>query len=101
MLTSTNTTMAPNTIPRHLVLAIHAATNSDAEQRKLADTTKAAHAERFGREIATIIYDGHTFWPAETYHQDFHLKNPVHYLSYRTGCGRDRRLKALWGMPGH
>lgn len=69
----------------------------DADQRKLADATKAAHKERFGREIATIIYDGHTFWPAETYHQDFHVKNPVHYLSYRTGCGRDRRIKEIWG----
>ncbi len=41
------------------------------------------------------------FWLAEEYHQDYYMKNPGRYLSYRMGCGRDRRLKALWGMPGH
>jgi len=37
------------------------------------------------------------FWPAEDYHQDFYVKNPVRYKFYRTGCGRDARLKQLWG----
>jgi peptide-methionine (S)-S-oxide reductase len=69
----------------------------DADQRKLAEETKAAHGVRFDKTIATHIYDGHVFWPAEEYHQDFHVKNPVHYLSYRTGCGRDRRIEEVWG----
>ena len=35
-------------------------------------------------------------------HQDFHAKEPAHYLRYRTGCGRDARLKAIWGdAAGH
>jgi len=37
------------------------------------------------------------FWPAEDYHQDYYIKNPVRYTYYRTGCGRDARLKSLWG----
>ncbi len=37
------------------------------------------------------------FWPAEEYHQDYYKKNPVRYTYYRTGCGRDARLKELWG----
>ena len=36
-------------------------------------------------------------WPAEGYHQDYYLKNPVRYAYYRNGCGRDARLKAVWG----
>ena len=38
-----------------------------------------------------------TFWIAETYHQDFAEKNPLKYNFYRTSCGRDNRLKKVWG----
>ena len=38
-----------------------------------------------------------TFWPAEDYHQDYYEKNPVRYSYYRNGCGRDARLRQLWG----
>ena len=37
------------------------------------------------------------FYPAEDYHQDYYLKNPLRYKYYRSGCGRDNRLKQLWG----
>jgi peptide-methionine (S)-S-oxide reductase len=37
------------------------------------------------------------FYKAEEYHQDFYKKNSLHYKTYRAGCGRDRRLKELWG----
>jgi peptide-methionine (S)-S-oxide reductase len=37
------------------------------------------------------------FYPAEEYHQDFYQRNLRHYWSYRSGCGRDRRLRELWG----
>jgi hypothetical protein len=36
-------------------------------------------------------------YPAEDYHQDFHIKNPTRYQLYRVACGRDRRLKEIWG----
>ena len=38
-----------------------------------------------------------TFYPAEDYHQDYYVKNPVRYKFYRNGCGRDARLRELWG----
>ena len=38
-----------------------------------------------------------TFWIAEKYHQDFAVKNPLKYNFYRTSCGRDNRLKKVWG----
>jgi peptide-methionine (S)-S-oxide reductase len=37
------------------------------------------------------------FYQAEEYHQNYHTKNPVRYKYYRTSCGRDARLKQLWG----
>lgn len=50
-----------------------------------------------GRPIKTLMVKAGPFWPAEEYHQDFYRKDPDRYHSYREGCGRDRRLKALWG----
>ena len=40
-----------------------------------------------------------TFYPAEDYHQDYYLKNPLRYKFYRYGCGRDQHLEELWGKP--
>ena len=38
-----------------------------------------------------------TFWPAEAYHQDYHVKNPVRYKFYRYNSGRDQYLARVWG----
>jgi len=69
----------------------------DEEQRRLAEESKAALAGRFDRPIVTRIITGASFYPAENYHQDFYKKDPQRYYSYRRGCGRDARLKQLWG----
>ena len=43
------------------------------------------------------ILDSKNFWIAEKYHQDYAVKNPLKYNFYRTSCGRDNRLKKVWG----
>jgi peptide-methionine (S)-S-oxide reductase len=74
------------------------------EQRKAADASKAAveKSKPFSEPIVTPVVDAGEFWPAEDYHQDYYRKNPARYTYYRTGCGRDARLKQLWGAKaGH
>ena len=48
-------------------------------------------------QLKVDIVDARTFWVAEEYHQDFAVKNPLRYNFYRTSCGRDNRLKKVWG----
>jgi peptide-methionine (S)-S-oxide reductase len=71
----------------------------DDEQRRLAEASKAAldRSKPFSGPIVTEITRAGEFYPAEDYHQDFYLKNPLRYKYYRSGCGRDNRLKQLWG----
>ncbi|MCZ6887562.1 MAG: peptide-methionine (S)-S-oxide reductase MsrA [Gammaproteobacteria bacterium] len=66
-------------------------------ERERAAATKAAHETRFESMIATEILDARTFYPAEDYHQDYYLKNPLRYKYYRFSCGRDSRLQEVWG----
>ena len=69
-----------------------------AAQRDAAVASRKAIARALnGRAIVTAIEKAGPFWPAEEYHQDFWRKDPDRYFSYRAGCGRDARLRALWG----
>ncbi len=76
--------------------AIFAATP---EQSKLAADSKAAldKSGRFGKPIAVQIVPASEFTAAEDYHQNYYNTNPLKYKYYRSGCGRDSRLRQLWG----
>jgi peptide methionine sulfoxide reductase msrA/msrB len=42
-------------------------------------------------------YDLKKFFSAEKSQQNYAEENPVRYKVYQTACGRDQRLKAVWG----
>lgn len=72
---------------------------TNAEQKRLAEDSRAAleKTKPFKEPIVTEIVAAGEFYPAEEYHHDFYLKNPIRYRFYRANCGRDARLEQLWG----
>lgn len=69
---------------------------SEAE-KAAAEAALAEAAEELGQPLATKLEPFTFFVKAEEYHQDYYKKNPIRYKYYRSRCGRDRRVEALWG----
>ncbi len=69
------------------------------EQKRLAEESKREleKTKPFRGTIVTEITPASEFYPAEEYHRQYYKKNPIRYKFYRTTCGRDQRLKDLWG----
>ena len=71
------------------------------QQRILAEQSKQAVIKEFPKQtVVTPILTASTFYPIkgkESYHQDYYKNNPLRYKAYRWNCGRDQRLKEIWG----
>lgn len=82
---------------------------SDNAQKAAADIAIADAAKALGQPIITPVLPAQPFWPAEDYHQDYYKGQNIvltrsgpkrqanAYAFYRKACGRDARVKALWG----
>jgi peptide-methionine (S)-S-oxide reductase len=74
---------------------------ADEKERELAELSKQNVITQFpNQKIVTPILPTTTFYPIkgnESYHQDYYKNNAVRYKLYRWNCGRDQRLKEIWG----
>ena len=68
------------------------------EQRRIAEMIRDRTQTALKKPVNTLILPASTFYPAEAYHQDYYKKNPIRYHFYRFNCGRDARLKEIWGQ---
>ncbi|MCF1505283.1 peptide-methionine (S)-S-oxide reductase MsrA [Afifella sp. H1R] len=85
----------------------------DDKQLAAAKASKAVTEKELGQKIVTEIEKAGEFWPAEAYHQNYYksderilsrfgyVTKAYAYKGYREGCGRDQRLKQLWGADYH
>ncbi len=77
------------------------------KERGLAEASRNAAQKMLDKPIVTPILTAAPFYPAEDYHQDYYKKNPLRYRYYRWGCGRNNRVREVWGkhayegIPGH
>lgn len=81
----------------------------DDAQRKAAEAAVAKAEAVLGQRIVTPVLEAGTFWIAEDYHQDYYRSSDIvltragpkkkanAYKFYREACGRDARVRELWG----
>jgi len=71
------------------------------KEKALAELSREKVVKQFpNQKVVTPILAASTFYPIkgdEAFHQDYYKTNPLRYKYYRWGCGRDKRLKAIWG----
>jgi peptide-methionine (S)-S-oxide reductase len=79
------------------------------EERRIAEAAIAEAGRELGREIVTPVLDEVQFYEAEDYHQDYYKSDDIiltrfgprskatAYDLYRDACGRDERVRELWG----
>jgi peptide-methionine (S)-S-oxide reductase len=82
---------------------------SDAAEKAAAQKAKSDAARVLGQKIVTPILSEGPFYKAEDYHQDYYkgsnivltrfgpIKQSKAYKRYRDACGRDQRVRQLWG----
>ena len=83
------------------------------EQMKSALAAKLEAEKALGQKVVTLVKPFTTFTDAEAYHQNYYLgenrvltrfgwiKQKDAYEDYRKACGRDERVKELWGKAAY
>lgn len=66
-------------------------------QQQIARTVIGREQSNWPDAIVTEVTEAGTLYPAEEYHQDYYEKNPIPYRYYRFRCGRDARVREVWG----
>ena len=78
-------------------------------QKAAAEKALKDAGKELGQPVAVKLGDNASFFPAEDYHQNYYLgsnrvltrfgyvRQSDAYAGYREGCGRDARVKELWG----
>lgn len=81
----------------------------DAEERAAAEAAKSVAQKALGQTVVTKILPAGPFYKAEAYHQNYYKGDSIvltrrgpksqanAYKFYRNACGRDQRVKQLWG----
>ena len=67
------------------------------KQKELIDNSIIKLQKKFNREIVTYVRKFDSFYIAEEFHQDYYQIKFLNYLQYKKACGRDRKLKKIWG----
>jgi peptide-methionine (S)-S-oxide reductase len=82
---------------------------SDTAEKTTAVAVIATAETELGQAVVTPVLDAQPFWPADAYHQDYYKQDDIvltrqgpktkanAYKFYRESCGRDARVKELWG----
>ena len=52
--------------------------------------------EKFKTKIFVLQRKFEKFYKAEAHHQDYYEKKFINYLLYKSGCGREERLREIW-----
>lgn len=66
------------------------------KDQAIASKQQVEQTKPFPEPLKVEIIPATIFYPAEEYHQDYYLKNPLRYHFYRYNCGRDARVEQLW-----
>jgi peptide-methionine (S)-S-oxide reductase len=82
---------------------------SNKAQKAAAEAAVAEAEAALGQKVVTPVIAASTFWIAEDYHQDYYKGSSIvltragpkkqsnAYKFYRKTCGRDARVKEVWG----
>ncbi|MFT6022609.1 MAG: peptide-methionine (S)-S-oxide reductase [Ascidiaceihabitans sp.] len=82
---------------------------SGSAQKAAAEQAKSEAQSALGKKVVTPILGATKFYTAEAYHQDYYKGSKIvltrfgpktqakAYKAYRDACGRDQRVKQLWG----